>query len=95
VSFGQWVNTAELISEDLAVADKNGQNTLKTAFMADQQIIPRGFKSLEANRQHIDNKSLTTSTNPVLATGLDNLAQIYPDCCYSASVGTFFTMFDK
>ena len=46
VSFGNWINTAELIREDLAIAGKNGQDTLKTAFLADQRIAPRGFEPL-------------------------------------------------
>ncbi len=58
---------------------KNGQDVRETAFLAVQQIAPRGFEPLEGNQQDIENKALTEDTNPVLATGLDKTLQKYPE----------------
>jgi len=44
------------------------------------QQTPRvGLEPTSSNQQSLDNKELTKNTNPVLATSLDNLVQIYPD----------------
>ena len=55
------------------------QDTLKTAFLADQQIAPRGFEPLESNQQDTENKELTENTNPVFVTGLAKIMQEYPE----------------
>jgi hypothetical protein len=44
-----------------------------------QKIAPRGFEPLNENQQPVDNKALTQSENPVLATSLDKILQKHPD----------------
>ena len=56
---------------------KNSQETQKTAFLANQQIAPRGFEPLESNQQSSENKAFTEKANSVLSTGLDNILLKY------------------
>ena len=44
-----------------------------------QKIPPRGVEPLSGKSEVLVDKELTKNTNPVFATSLANLVQIYPD----------------
>ena len=72
------IYTRQEISVD-EQSHKNGQDTLKTAFSAVNEVPPRGVEPLEANQQGIENKELTTNQNAVLPSRLALILQKHPD----------------
>jgi len=66
-------------NEAIVVLYKNGQDGLKTTFLAVKKLPPRGVEPLGSNSQSTTNKALTENENPVLDTGLDSLVQEFPD----------------
>ena len=59
--------------------NKNGQDAVETAILADSEIAPRGFEPLKANQEPVINNELTKSQKPVLDTCLDKILQIHTD----------------
>ena len=58
---------------------KKGRDTRKNNVLAGKIIAPRGFESLNTNRQTTNNKRLTENSNPVLSISLDKIVQKYPE----------------